>query len=82
MSPLDPDLQVAADRNREGKKLGFLSCTLGADQGLGRSLAGRKRRELHEFDFDMIAVVPPFIYLGLSLVVLFLGLGVGPDGQP
>lgn len=36
----------------------------------------RKRRELHEFDFDMIAVVPPFIYLGLSLVVLFLGLGV------
>jgi hypothetical protein len=36
----------------------------------------RKRRGLHEFDFDMIAVVPPFIYFGLSLVILFLGLGV------
>jgi hypothetical protein len=36
----------------------------------------RKRRELHEFDFDMIAVVPPFVYFGLSLVILFLGLGV------
>jgi len=36
----------------------------------------RKRRGLHEFDFDMIAVVPPFLYFGLSLVILFLGLGV------
>ena len=36
----------------------------------------RKRRGLHEFDFDMIAVVPPFVYFGLSLVVIFLGLGV------
>ncbi|SRR5258708_21964743 len=36
----------------------------------------RKRRELHEFDFDMIAVVPPFVYFGLSLVILFFGLGV------
>jgi hypothetical protein len=36
----------------------------------------RKRRQLHEFDFDMIAVVPPFVYFGLSLVILFLGLGV------
>jgi hypothetical protein len=36
----------------------------------------RKRRELHEFDFDMIAVVPPFIYFGLSLVILLFGLGV------
>jgi hypothetical protein len=36
----------------------------------------RKRRELHEFDFDMIAVVPPFVYFGLSLIILFLGLGV------
>ena len=36
----------------------------------------RKRRGLHEFDFDMIAVVPPFVYFGLSLVILFLGLGV------
>ena len=36
----------------------------------------RKRRKLHEFDFDMIAVVPPFVYFGLSMVILFLGLGV------
>ncbi len=36
----------------------------------------RKRRELHEFDFDKIAVIPPFIYLGLSVVVLVLGLGI------
>jgi len=36
----------------------------------------RKRRELHEFDFDKIAVVPPFIYLGLSVLVLVLGLGI------
>ena len=36
----------------------------------------RKRRELHEFDFGKFAVIPPFIYLGLSLVVMFLGLGV------
>jgi hypothetical protein len=36
----------------------------------------RKRRGLHEFDFDTIAVVPPFLYFGLSLVILFLGLGV------
>ena len=36
----------------------------------------RKRRGLHEFDFDVIAVVPPFLYFGLSLVILFLGLGV------
>ena len=35
----------------------------------------RKRRALHEFDFDMIAVVPPFVYLGLGLVILFFGLG-------
>jgi hypothetical protein len=28
----------------------------------------RKRRKLHEFDFDMIAVVPPFVYFGLSMV--------------
>jgi hypothetical protein len=35
----------------------------------------RKRRELHEFDFDLIAVVPPFVYFGLSLVVLVFGLG-------
>jgi hypothetical protein len=36
----------------------------------------RKRRKLHEFDFDMIAVAPPFVYFGLSMVILFLGLGV------
>lgn len=36
----------------------------------------RKRRELHEFDFDKIAVIPPFVYLGLSVVVLVLGLGI------
>jgi cbb3-type cytochrome oxidase subunit 3 len=36
----------------------------------------RKRRALHEFDFDMIAVVPPFVYLGLGLVVLLFGLGI------
>ena len=36
----------------------------------------RKRRELHEFDFDKIAVFPPFIYLGLSLLVMFFGLGI------
>jgi hypothetical protein len=36
----------------------------------------RKRRELHEFDFDKIAVIPPFIYLGLSVLVMVLGLGV------
>ena len=35
----------------------------------------RKRRELHEFDFGKIAVIPPFIYLGLSVLVLVLGLG-------
>jgi hypothetical protein len=35
----------------------------------------RKRRELHEFEFDRIAVIPPFIYLGLSLLAAFLGLG-------
>ena len=33
-------------------------------------------RELHEFDFDKIAVIPPFIYLGLSVLVLVLGLGI------
>jgi hypothetical protein len=36
----------------------------------------RKRRELHEFDFDKIAVIPPFIYLGLSVIVVVLGLGI------
>lgn len=36
----------------------------------------RKRRELHEFDFDKIAVIPPFIYLGLSVLILVLGLGI------
>jgi hypothetical protein len=34
----------------------------------------RKRRKLH--DFDMIAVVPQFVYFGLGMIVLFLGLGV------
>ena len=29
---VDPGLPVATDRNREGKKLAFLSCTLRADQ--------------------------------------------------
>src|SRR6266403_35420 len=36
----------------------------------------RKRRELHECDFDKFAVIPPFIYLGLSLLVMLLGLGI------
>src|ERR1700681_2861236 len=36
----------------------------------------RKRRELHEFDFDKIAVITPFVYLGLSLLVLVCGLGI------
>ena len=36
----------------------------------------RKRRELPEFDFDKIAVIPPFIYLGLSLLVIVFGLGI------
>jgi hypothetical protein len=36
----------------------------------------RKRRELHKFDFDMIAVVPPFVYFGLTLIVLVFGLGI------
>ena len=36
----------------------------------------RKRRELHDFDFGKIAVIPPFVYLGLSLLVLVLGLGI------
>jgi hypothetical protein len=36
----------------------------------------RKRRELHEFDFDKCAVVPPFIFLGLSLLGAFLRLGI------
>jgi hypothetical protein len=36
----------------------------------------RKRRELHEFDFDKFAVIPPFMYLGLSLLVMLLGLGI------
>jgi hypothetical protein len=36
----------------------------------------RKRRELHEFDFDKIAVIPPFIYFGLSVIVVVLGLGI------
>ena len=36
----------------------------------------RKRRELHEFDFDKIAVFPPFIYLGLSLLILVFHLGI------
>jgi hypothetical protein len=33
----------------------------------------RKRRELLKFDFDKIAVIPPFIYLGLSLLVVVPG---------
>jgi len=36
----------------------------------------RKRREFLEFDFDKIAVIPPFIYLGLRLLVMVLGLGI------
>jgi hypothetical protein len=36
----------------------------------------RNRRELLEFDFDKIAVIPPFIYLGISLLVMALGLGI------
>jgi hypothetical protein len=36
----------------------------------------RKRRELHEFDFGKIAVIPPFIYLGLSLLILVFRLGI------
>jgi len=36
----------------------------------------RKRRELQDFDFGKIAVIPPFVYLGLSLLVLVLGLGI------
>src|ERR1700688_2681788 len=36
----------------------------------------RERRELHEFDFSKFAVIPPFIYLGLSLVVTLFGLGI------
>ncbi|HXJ37780.1 MAG TPA: hypothetical protein VNH18_00805 [Bryobacteraceae bacterium] len=36
----------------------------------------RKRRELQDFDFGKIAVIPPFVYLGLSLPVLVLGLGI------
>jgi hypothetical protein len=29
-----------------------------------------------DFDFGKIAVIPPFIYLGLSLLVMFLNLGI------
>jgi hypothetical protein len=35
----------------------------------------RKRRELDDFHVSRAAVVPAFIYLGLSIAVLFLGLG-------
>jgi hypothetical protein len=34
----------------------------------------RQRREIYDFDFGKIAVIPPFIYLGLSVLVLVLGV--------
>jgi cbb3-type cytochrome oxidase subunit 3 len=40
----------------------------------------RKRRAMHEFDFDMLAVIPPFVYLGLNLLILVLGLGPWAQG--
>ena len=35
----------------------------------------RKKRELDDFHVSKAAVVPAFIYLGLTLVLLFLDLG-------
>jgi len=36
----------------------------------------RKKRELDDFHVWHAAVIPAFIYLGISLIVLFFGLGI------
>ena len=73
--PRKYELKSLGIADREAIKMLFAILNAGFIYGLIWPFE-RKRRELLEFDFDKIAVIPPFIYLGLSLLVMVLGLGI------
>src|ERR1700691_1527994 len=63
--------------SEKGRRSGVIFAILNAAFIYGLILIfERRRRELDDFDFGKIAVIPPFIYLGLSLLVMFLNLGI------